>query len=78
MRVSPGAERTQPFGQRDVQTIGQKRNQDVRLDPFFALMKDRPDRQIALEILKRLFDVDQLQVQAPELSRIGLGQIGAQ
>jgi hypothetical protein len=50
----------------------------VCFDAFFALMKDRPDRQIALEILKRLFDAHPLQVQAPKLGGIGLGQIGAQ
>src|ERR1700704_2017268 len=44
-------QRAQSFGQSDVQAISQKRNQDVCLNAFFTLMKDWPDRQIALEIL---------------------------
>jgi hypothetical protein len=61
-----------------VQAIGQERHEDVRFHALFSLMKDRPDGQIALEVLKRLFHRHQLQVEAPELGRIGLGQVGAQ
>ena len=53
-----------------MKTIGQKRYEDVRLDALFALMKDRPDRQIALEVLERFFHRHQLQVQAPQLGWI--------
>jgi len=37
--------------QRDVQAIGQKGNEDVRLDAGLELVKDRPDREVAFEIL---------------------------
>ena len=66
--VSPGASDTQALGQSDVQTIRQKRHEDVRFDPLLALMKDRPDRQVALEILERLLHVDQLHVELHKLS----------
>jgi hypothetical protein len=33
--------------QRDVQAIGQEGNEDVGLDARLALVKDRPDREIA-------------------------------
>jgi len=44
---------------------------------LFALMKDRPDRQIALRFLT-LLHCHQLQVQAPQLGWVAFGQIGAQ
>ena len=50
----------------------------MRFDALFVLMEDRPDRQIALEVLERLFHRDQLEVEAPQLGGIALGQIGAQ
>ena len=37
-------ERMESLSQRDVQTISQKRHEDVRFDALFVLMKDRPDR----------------------------------
>ena len=43
-RGETGRQGAQSFGERDMQTIGKKRNLDVRFDAFFALMKDRPDR----------------------------------
>ena len=44
----------------------------------FVLMEDGPDRQIAFEVLERLLDVDELQIELPELGRVGFGEIGAQ
>src|ERR1039457_5106208 len=43
-----------------VQAVGQEGDEDVRLDAFFFLRKDRPDRQIALERFERFLDSDQL------------------
>ena len=40
----------------DVQAIGQKGDEDVRLDASLELVKDRPDREVALEVLERLLD----------------------
>jgi hypothetical protein len=35
----------------DVQAIGQEGNEDMRLDAGLELVKDRPDREIALRFL---------------------------
>ncbi len=35
------------------------------LDPILELMVDGPDRQVALELLEDLFDLDQMQIEAP-------------
>ena len=41
-------------------------------------MEDRPDRQVALEVLERLFDGDELDVVLPQQRGIVLGEVGAQ
>ena len=48
------------------------------LDARLALVKDRPDREIAFEVLERLLDRHQQQVMAPQLGRVFLDEIGAQ
>src|SRR5580692_2720153 len=35
--------------ERDVQTIGEERNEDVRLDPLLVLVEDRAEREITLK-----------------------------
>ena len=50
----------------------------MRLDPLIGLMVDRADRQIPLQFLERLFHLDQLQVERPELRRIATRDIRAQ
>ena len=62
--------------QRDVQAIGQKGNEDVRLDAGLKLVKDRPDREIAFEVLERLLDCNQQQIMAPQLGRVFLDEVG--
>jgi len=71
-------QRMQAPRESDVQAIGQEGDEDVRLDARLALVKDRPDREIAFEVLERLFDRHQQQVMAPQLSRVFLDEIGAQ
>jgi hypothetical protein len=44
--------------QGDVQAVGEKGDEDMRLDAPLTLMVDRPDRQIALECFERFFDGD--------------------
>ena len=41
-------------------------DEDVRLNACLNLVKDRPDRQVALEVLERLFDRHQQQIMAPQ------------
>src|SRR5207248_11222529 len=64
--------------QRDVQAIGQKGNEDVRLDAGLELVKDRPDREVALEVLEGFLDRRRQQIMAPQLGRVFLDEIGAQ
>src|SRR5207244_2046305 len=64
--------------QRDVQAIGQEGNEDVRFDAGLELVKDRPDREVALEVLERLLDRNQQQIMAPQLGGVFLDQVGAQ
>ena len=70
-------QRMQAPRERDVQGIGQKGNEDVRLDSGLELVKDRPDREVAFEVLERLLDGHQQQVVAPQLGRIILDEVGA-
>lgn len=43
--------------QRDLHAISHERDEDVSFDPRLVMMEDRTDRQIALEIAERLFDI---------------------
>ena len=47
----------QPLLQRDQQTIGQKRNENMCFNSGIELVTDRTDRQIALQLLERLLDL---------------------
>src|SRR5215510_3837633 len=64
--------------QGDVQTVSQKGNEDIGLDARLELVKDRPDGQIAFEVLERLLDRHQQQVMAPQLGRVLFDEVGAQ
>ena len=57
-------QRVQAPRQGDVQAIGQEGDEDVSLDAGLELVKDRPDREIAFEVLERLLDRDQQQIMA--------------
>jgi hypothetical protein len=79
------AERRQPWRQRmqaprqsDVQAVGQEGDEDVRLGARLELVKDRPDCEVAFEILERLLDRHQQQIMAPQLGGVFLDEIGAQ
>jgi hypothetical protein len=48
----------------------------VRLDARLELVKHRPDREVAFEVLERLLDRDQQQVVAPQLGGVLLDKIG--
>ena len=48
------------------------------LDPLFALMEDGPDREVVLELLEGLLDLDELHVQAPEGGGVLAGHVGSQ
>ena len=50
----------------------------MRFDAGLELVKDRPDRQVALEVLECLLDPDQQQIMAPQLGGVFLDEVGAQ
>ena len=55
-------QRMQSALQRDLQAVGQERNEDMSFEPACFLMEDWPYRQIALQVLERLFDGNELRV----------------
>jgi len=72
--VRPGASGLS-LAQRDVQAVGEESDEDVRFD---AVLKVMVDLQIVLEVLERGFDLDELDVELPQLGRILVAQIGAE
>ena len=61
-----------------MQAIGDERDEEVRLDPGFALMEDRADREVVLELLEGLFDLGELHIVLPERRGVFVGQVRAQ
>jgi hypothetical protein len=47
-------------------------------DSGFELMIDGPDREIVLQLLEHLLDLDQLQIEPPQMAGIIALEIGAQ
>ena len=76
--VSPGASALQPLFQCDHQAIGQECHEDMGFDAGLQLVMNGPDRKIVLQFLERLLDLDQLQIEPPELSGVVALDVGAQ
>ena len=72
----PGGQCSQPLLQRDIQTVGKKGHEDVRLDAWILLMVDRPDREITLQVSKGCLDLRQLDVTLPQDCRILTREVG--
>jgi hypothetical protein len=53
-----------------VEAIGHECHEDVCLDTFLQLMVDRSKAEIILEIFERGFDLDQLNVELPQMRRV--------
>src|SRR4029077_5290453 len=77
-RGEAGGQRLQPGAQCDMQAIGQEGDEDVRLDAVLKLVVDRAELQIVLEILERSLDLDELDIELPQLGWILVAQIGTQ
>ena len=56
--------------------IGCSRASTVRLDTLLQLMVDKPQAEIVLEILESSLDLDQLNVELPEVRRVLCAQLG--
>src|SRR5208282_487788 len=74
----PGPRRGGVVAERDVETIGQEGDEDVRLDAVLELVVDRAQVQIVLHGLEGGLDLDELDVEPPQLGRVFAGEIGAQ
>ena len=51
-----------------------KGNKDVRFDAMLQLMMNRAQCKIVFEVFKSGLDLDQLDIELPELSRLSLPQ----
>jgi hypothetical protein len=45
-------------GECDMEAVGEEGDEDMRLDARGMLVKDRPDSEVAFEVLERLLDAD--------------------
>ena len=70
-------QRLQPLLQRDHQAVGQERHKNVGFDTGLQLVMDGTNRKIALQFLERLLDLDQLQIEPPQIAGIIALDIGA-
>ena len=61
-RRKPRRQRPQSIAESDVQAIGEKGDENVRLNARLELVMDRADGEIAFQIFKCLFDSDELQI----------------
>ena len=77
-RRESGRARPGQVPQGDVQAVGHEGDEDVRLDPFPALMEYRTDGEVVLDVLERLLDLREPHVVAPQRRRVLAGQVGAQ
>jgi len=76
--VMPAAMWAQSCLERDLQAPSKEGHEDVGLDAFHALVKDRAYRQVVLEFLQRLLHFGELDVELLQLRGIVSAQIGAQ
>src|SRR5262245_49721515 len=60
----------QSRAERDVQAVGHEGDEDVSLDAVRQLMEDRSQLQVVLEVLEGSFDLDELDVELPQLGRV--------
>ena len=71
-----GCQRLELGVQRDVKAVGQEGDEDVRLDAVLKLVVDRAEFQIVLEILERGLDLDELDIELPQMGGLSGAQIG--
>src|SRR5271154_7547963 len=77
-KLFESAPRSQSWRQRDLQTVGQERYENMSFDSAVFLMEDRANRQIAFQILECLFDGNELGIVLPQQRGIVLGEVGPQ
>jgi hypothetical protein len=57
-RSEAASERFEPGTQRDVEAVGEERDEDVRLDALLEVMVDRTQAEVILEVLEGGLDLD--------------------
>ena len=68
-----GSMRAQVGLQGDMEAVREEGDEDMRLDPRGQLMEDRPDGELALQVLEGCLDFDQLEIRLPDPGRVGCG-----
>src|SRR5580658_8882738 len=74
-RREAGRQRLEACTQRDVQAVGQEGDEDMRLDAVLELMMDRA---LVFHSLEGGLDLDELDIEPPQLRRLPPSEIGAQ
>jgi hypothetical protein len=77
-RGEAGRQRLELGAQRDVKAIGEESDEDVRFDAVLKLVVNWSELQIVLEILERGLNLDELDIELPQMGWISVAQIGAQ
>ncbi len=73
-----GRQGAQALLEGDLQAIGDEGHEDVGLDAMVELVVDRPDGEIAFQLLEGLLDLGELDIEAPQAGRVIVLQVGAQ
>ena len=55
-------QRVEPPVERDVETLSQEGDKDVRLDARLVLVKDRPNGEVPFEVSERRLDTEELEI----------------
>lgn len=74
----PGCQIAQATAKGDVQTGGDKRDEDVSLHAIFLLVEVRAQGKVAFEVLEGFLDLGELDVEFPELAGVVAAKIAAQ
>ena len=72
------SQRFEPGTQRNVEAVGNERDEDVCFDALLELVIDGAQAEVVLEILEGRLDLGQLDVELPQVGRVLPTQIGAQ
>ena len=73
-----GRQASKFLAQGDRQSVGEERDEEVRLDPRGFVVKDGPQAEVAPQVSERLLDVGELHGATPDKRGIVGGEIGAE
>ena len=61
-----------------MQAVGREGHEDVAFDPVHVLVENGTDFQIAFQCPERRLDLNEFEIELPQISRISFGEVGAQ